>query len=117
MIKKIYIAGKVTGLTPEEYHKNFDDARTIVYTYYPYAEIILPSELCDDDWSWERSMEVCIDTLWGCDAIVMMENWKDSHGAIIERKLAQKLGIPIMELENNKIKNHKDEFQRDYSSY
>jgi hypothetical protein len=110
MIKKIYIGGKITGLTPEQYCKNFRDAKEIVCSYYPYAEIIAPTELCDDNWSWEYSMEICIDALWNCDAIVLLENWHDSRGAIIERKLAQKLGIPIMELENNKIKNYKDEF-------
>ncbi len=109
MIQKIYIAGKVSGLTPEEYHKNFDNAKTLVYAYYPYAEIITPTDLCDDSWDWDKCMDICIDALWDCDAIVLLENWKDSRGAIIERKLAQKLGIPIMELENNKIKNYKNE--------
>lgn len=117
MIKKIYIAGKVTGLTPEQYHKNFDDAKELVQSQYHYADIVIPTELCNDDWSWEQSMEVCIDALWDCDAIVLMENWKDSRGAIIERKLAQKLEIPILEIKNNEIKIYKNEFQRDYSSY
>jgi hypothetical protein len=48
-------------------------------------------------------MSVCIDELWNCNIVVFMEGWEDSHGASIERKLAQKLNIPILDLINNKL--------------
>lgn len=103
MINKIYIAGKVTGLTPEQYHRNFNNAKEIVKLYFPEAEIIVPTDICDDNWSWTQSMNVCIDELWNCNIVVFMEGWEDSHGASIERKLAQKLNIPILDLVNNKL--------------
>lgn len=96
MGNKIYIAGKITGLTPEQFHNKFDIARLLVKRKHPNAEIIIPTELCDDSWGWEKCMDVCIDTLWGCDTIYLMPDWKDSKGSFIEKKIAEKLGIKVL---------------------
>lgn len=96
--KKIYIGGKITGLPVNEYRKKFEEARKTVASIYPNAEVIIPTDLCPDDMGWAESMEICIDTLWNCDMICFTPDWKDSHGSLIEKKLAEKLGIKIIYL-------------------
>lgn len=98
MKKKIYIAGKITGLTPEQFHYKFDQAKHLVEKDNPNAEVIIPTDLCNDDWGWEKCMDICLDTLWECNCIYMMPDWKDSKGSFIERKIAEKLGMEIFYL-------------------
>ncbi len=94
--KKIYIGGKITGLSVPEYRKKFEKAKKMVQSKYPDAEVIIPTDLCPDDMSWADSMDICIDTLWECDAIFFTHDWQDSHGSMIEKKIAEKLGIVII---------------------
>lgn len=106
MFKKIYIGGKITGLPIDEYRNKFELAKKRVQKEFPNAEVIIPTELCPDDMSWSDSMEICIDTLWNCDAVCFTPDWKDSHGSLIERKIAEKLGLCIMYITpNNHIIN------------
>lgn len=51
---KVYIAGKVSGLTPEEFHKKFNECRDEVAKHVEYGDIITPTDLCDDDWDWDN---------------------------------------------------------------
>lgn len=95
MKKYIYIAGKISGLTPQEFHAKFENARKLVKIVNPEAEVIIPTDLCDDDWSWEKCMDTCIDALWKCDCIYMMPDWKDSKCSFIEKKIAEKRGIKV----------------------
>lgn len=92
---KIYIGGKISGLTPAEFHLKFDKAKTAVQYMHPKSTVIIPTELCEDDWDWEHCMDVCLDTLWNCDCIYLMPDWKSSRGSFIEKKIAEKLGIQI----------------------
>lgn len=95
---KIYIGGKVSGLTPEEFHSKFNSAKDTVKKRYPNAEILVPVDLCDDNWGWEHCMDVCLDALWTCDVLYLMPDWKDSKGSFIEKKVAEKLGIKVLYL-------------------
>lgn len=95
MYKKIYIAGKITGLTPEEFHHKFEMAQMEVQKLNPGSEVIIPTNLCNDNWGWEKCMDICLDTLWECDCIYMMPDWKDSKGSFIEKKIAEKRGIKV----------------------
>ena len=47
--KKIYIGGKITGLSVPEYRKKFEKAKKMVQSKYPDAEVIIPTDLCPDD--------------------------------------------------------------------
>ena len=91
---KVYIAGKVSGLTPEEFHKKFDDCRYEVEKHVN-GVILCPTDLCEDDWDWDKCMNVCIPQILTSDLVVMMSDWKDSKGAVIEHTIAQTQHIPI----------------------
>lgn len=92
---KVYIAGKVSGLAPEEFHKKFNECRDEVAKHVEYGDIITPTDLCDDDWDWDKCMETCIPVMMKCDLVVMMPDWVDSKGAKVEKKIAHEAGIPI----------------------
>lgn len=94
-MKKIYIAGKISGLTPEQFHQKFDLAKKLVQVKNPDSEVIIPTDLCEDYWGWEKCMDTCINALWECDCVYMMPDWEDSKGSFIEKKIAEKLGLEV----------------------
>jgi len=94
-IKKIYIAGKVTGLTKIECTINFGAAQMAIEKLG--HEAVNPL-LVVNDWkaTWEFAMKKCIIALMDCDMILMLDNYNDSPGAKIELDLAKTLKIPIV---------------------
>jgi hypothetical protein len=94
-IKKIYIAGKVTGLSRAECTINFGTAQIAIEKLG--HEAVNPL-LVVNDWkaSWEVAMKKCIVALMGCDLILMLDNYSDSPGARIELDLAKSLKIPVV---------------------
>jgi len=48
------------------------------------------------DMSWLNYIKVDIISLMGCNAIYMLDNWTNSKGAKIERKLAIDLGYKVI---------------------
>ena len=91
--KKIYIAGPMTGL-PEFNYPAFNAAAAALrkqgYTVFNPAENPVPP--CG---TWQGYMRMALAQLVQCDAIVLLPGWTDSRGALIERKLAQDLGMQI----------------------
>lgn len=105
-MKKIYIAGKVSGEPIRDVAIKFAKA---------YSEIdklgfipINPVELVQnyfiknfafqtltEDEEWKIAMQVCIKELAECDGLVLLPCWEQSKGAKIERQLADDLNIPI----------------------
>lgn len=93
---KVYIAGKVSGLEPSVFHYKFDKCRDDIRKHLlGGTEIIVPTDLCDDDWGWEKCMEVCLETLKTCDLMVVMDDWQTSKGATKEVETAMDHNIPI----------------------
>jgi hypothetical protein len=41
-------------------------------------------------------MKLCLLKLLECNAILLLDDWQNSRGAMIEQKLAQDLGIKIL---------------------
>lgn len=94
MKKKIYIAGKVTGLTITECTMNFGTAQIAIEKLG--HEAVNPLVIVND-WKcpWGLAMRKCIAALMDCDAILALDNSKQSEGATIELQLAHKLRMPI----------------------
>lgn len=94
MAKKIYIAGKVTGLPIHEVTMKFGSAQKELESKGFVA--INPLEVVND-WQcdWQTAMKKCIKALIECDAIVLLPDWEESKGAKIERQLAENLQIEI----------------------
>jgi nucleoside 2-deoxyribosyltransferase len=94
MKKKIYIAGKVTGEDRAECTAKFANAQKAIQELG--FEVINPIEVVGDwDTNWNVAMRLCIAKLTECDALVLLLDWKESSGALIEAKLANSLEIPV----------------------
>jgi hypothetical protein len=94
MKKKIYIAGKVTGLSKPDCIMNFGTAQIAIEKLNYIA--VNPLEVVNDwECTWELAMRKCITALMQCDAVLALDNCNQSEGATIELQLAHKLRMPI----------------------
>lgn len=98
---KIYISGKISGLDPDEAKYNFSAAkdRLIRMGYKPVS----PYGKGSYRWTWEENMRVALKLLLGCRGIYMLDNWRDSRGAVIEHDLAIAIGMKVMYHENERV--------------
>lgn len=94
-VKKIYIAGKVTGLPITECTMNFGLAQIAIEKL---GHIAVNPLVVVNDWKcpWDLAMRKCITALMECDMILMLDNSSDSPGARLEFDLAKNLKIPIV---------------------
>jgi nucleoside 2-deoxyribosyltransferase len=93
-VKKIYIAGKITGLPIEEAMANFEKAEKMLTERG--HKVVNPMKLPHNhDKEWESYMRECIIELLKCDGIYLLSNWAMSRGACMEFELAMKLNIEI----------------------
>lgn len=89
---KIYISGKISGL--DNFQSNFNNAEVELIS--KGHEVINPCKLNHDhDKTWESYMKKDLIELLHCDEILMLKNWKESKGAIIEHYIALELGLNI----------------------
>jgi len=93
-MKKIYIAGKVTGLPIAEVTMKFGTAQKELESKGFVA--INPLEVVND-WNatWEDAMKKCIKALTEVDGIYLLPCYTRSPGAKLEIELAEKLKIPV----------------------
>ena len=96
-MNKIYISGKITGLRLEEAKARFDKAESELVSRYN-CEVVNPLKKIsyDADKTWCQYMLDDIALLFSCDAIYMLDNWKDSKGARIEFAIACELSKIII---------------------
>jgi len=93
-MKKVYIAGKVTGLEPREVYLKFKKSELAVAASGFSA--INPIEVVDDEnATWQGAMRLCIAALMRCDAILMLPCFINSKGAAMERELAISVEIKV----------------------
>lgn len=91
--RKIYIAGKVTGLPRQEVMAKFRAAENKLSG--EGWQVINPTLLISEDASWEDAMKVCFAALAECQAIYMLVDWRDSRGAVLEHSKACEMGMKI----------------------
>lgn len=87
---KIYISGKVTGLTQEQATKRFNDAESLL-TAIGFDVVNPLRNGLKFDAAWDEHMVRDIQMLFPCDAIYMMDGWLDSTGAQIEYDIAMRM--------------------------
>lgn len=94
MKRKIYVAGPMSGL-PEFNYPAFHSAaaklRAMGHEVLNPAENPVPP--CG---TWQGYMRLALAQLVQCECIVLLPGWSDSRGALIERKLAQVLGMEVV---------------------
>jgi len=94
----IYIAGKYNDKTPELIEQNVQKALKVaeilifkghdVFCPHTHSHAFSPFLLSHDQW-----IDLDISILRHCDAIFLLDNWKESKGAIKEQKIAKLLNM------------------------
>ncbi len=84
--RRIYLAGRVTGLNRKRVEKTFCEAQE--YFQHMGFEVINPMRIVPEGSSWGDAMRMCIHYLSFCSYIAMLPGWEKSKGARIEYQLA-----------------------------
>lgn len=94
--KKIYIAGQISKLPIEKTTKKFKRAEDKLSKlgYETINPLLVSPYHVDKDWN--DYMSDCLRELFKCNAIYMLNNWKDSQGARIEHDVAINMGIEVI---------------------
>ena len=93
----IYVAGKYTG----NVDKNIADARKVAIALWEKGHAVICPHLnsanMEDDCkaTWQDYLDGDLNIISRCDALVMVYNWRDSKGAMLEHDYATSLNIPI----------------------
>lgn len=78
---KIYLSGRITG--DDNYKSKFEEYENKLKLFG--HEVFNPASF-PNMFSWEEFMEIDLKILSLCDAIFLLEDWKESRGAKIERE-------------------------------
>ena len=92
-MKRIYIAGPMTGLPEFNYPAfNAETARIRALGYHVENPAENPAQASG---AWEDYMKMALRQMLTCDSVVMLKGWGKSKGALIEYNLAKSLGLEI----------------------
>lgn len=92
-MKKIYISGKITENA--NYKADFEAAESAL-KIAGLQPVNPAEEHLPDGATWADYMRHDLKLLCDCDAIYMLNGWRESAGAKIEHKLARDIGIEII---------------------
>lgn len=98
--KRVYISGKITGLSEKEWTENFEAAEKAL-TDAGYR-VINPAKV-KVDLDYQEYLTIDIILLGRCDAIYLLDNWQDSNGAKVERATAEALNLTVIDISNREI--------------
>ena len=98
--KRVYISGKITGLSEKEWTENFEAVEKAL-TDAGYR-VINPAKV-KVDLDYQEYLTIDIILLGRCDAIYMLDNWQDSNGAKVERATAEALNLTVIDISNREI--------------
>ena len=93
-MEKIYISGQITGIESDAPLLFAEAELQLIERGF---DVVNPMTIeHKHDLSWINYMRVDITELMKCKAIYMLDNWTNSKGAEIERRLAIDLGMKII---------------------
>lgn len=93
---KIYISGPITGLDMETVKENFRRADQMLNAlgFDTVNPVVAQPEVQGKPWL--EYMRDDIKLLVDCDGIFMLDGWRGSKGAPVERDLAKGLGLKVL---------------------
>lgn len=93
--KKVYISGKITGLSYDKAKALFFDAEDKLNATGKYVAVN-PMRGESQGNTWEEYMKKDIKMLMECDMIFFLPNWTTSKGSNLECLIARELGIQTL---------------------
>ena len=88
---RLYVIGPVSGF--DDLNKQaFIDAYNRL-THNGYA-VLIPHDFVSESADWSTAMKRSLETMFKCDGIAMLEGCDRSHGALLEKYVAEQLGVP-----------------------
>jgi hypothetical protein len=91
---KVYIAGRVTGLTREQASRNFSRGEALMRSNN--HDPINPLAFVPEGSSPKEAMKTLLPLMLECEAILLLEDWEFSEGAMIESALANYSKMTIL---------------------
>lgn len=93
--KKLYLSGRITGLTGEEAERQFARAAREV-EFMGYEAVNPLRNGLDAAAPWAEHLGRDITLLLGCAGIYLLQGWHESLGARIEAAVAAEAGLTIL---------------------
>lgn len=88
---RLYVIGPVSGF-PENNRPAFERAASQLHRALGCA-VEIPHDTVPSDADWQTAMRLSISAMLGCDGVALLEGWRWSQGARIERQLAVDIGM------------------------
>lgn len=99
---KVYLSGQITGRDEKEYKNDFNSAE-LWLTGLGYDVVNPVSYGLIEDGEWADYMRRDIKLLCDCDYIYLLDGWKCSGGACLEKHIADNLGIKELAIDENGV--------------
>lgn len=94
MMKNIFISGSITN--EPKYIERFQEAKEYLEDKYPECNIVSPADIDLVGIDYRICMNVTLALLSLCDTIYMLNNYKNSDGALEELEFAKNNGHTIL---------------------
>ncbi|MBA3828660.1 MAG: DUF4406 domain-containing protein [Taibaiella sp.] len=94
MGKKIFIAGKVTGLPQHQVKEKFSRAANDLSG--KGYKVVSPDYLEQENSNWEDITRENIRHMLDCEEVHLLPCWQESRGAQLERDIAIRLGMNVV---------------------
>ncbi|MEQ6437201.1 DUF4406 domain-containing protein [Comamonas sp. w2-DMI] len=98
VVKRIYIAGPMTGL-PQSNYPAFHAAAAVLRSQGHHVENPAENPVPPCGGSWLGYMRMSLRQIADCDCIYMLPGWRNSRGARIEHGLAMDLGLEVQDFQ------------------
>jgi hypothetical protein len=102
---RIYISGKISGLHDLNARKFSRTENLLYFRLGTNLQVINPLKLPHlHDKEWVSYLKEDLRHLLACNAIVVLDDWMDSRGAILEMLIAQAVAIPAYEMDTAELR-------------
>ena len=101
--RKVYIAGKMTGLSVDEIFDRFNRVENILVS--KYNAVLNPSVMWHhkepNRFSRDEYLNICFAMLDNCDTVVVLPDYEDSYGTAREIRFAYEHGMEVLYLKGD----------------